>query len=66
MVLEKGQPNMLHPTMPLLTLNTDLTTYVNSKLLYISQAGKQILDHVYKETVCRGAFYIGILKMGYC
>lgn len=53
LVIEKGKHHELKPKMVLLTSNTDLSMYVNSKLLYIEQSYRRAVDKLYVDSIYR-------------
>lgn len=53
LVVERQLPHSLQPKLSITAENTDLTMYVNSKLLYIEQAYKRGVNSLYTDTVYR-------------
>lgn len=52
-MVEKGRQSVLAPKMALSTENTDLTMYINSKLMYIEQAYKREISKLYTDAIQR-------------
>lgn len=52
-IINKQKHRVITAKMNLLPQNTDLTTYINSKLLYIEQAYKRAVDQLYTDAIHR-------------
>lgn len=53
MIIVNDITNIINPSMTFLPQNTDLMLYVNSKFLYVEQAYKRSLSHLYIDTIHR-------------